>query len=168
MGKKGKSENRENKKRKGELNEKKNKSHPHQTIKNSLESGKSKKGIAKENRRCHIVQKPFESNSPKTYISKKEIIKKNVLIPLKKMNIKPKKDIKKMTIEEIKEFVSEFDLNPEANYIILDYLKKTSINDFNKYIEKYKYTLNFKDAFLLKSFTSDEVKQILEEFNKNF
>ena len=84
------------------------------------------------------------------------------------MNIKPKKDIRKMTIEELMKFVSDFDLNPQANYILLDYLKKTSNNDYNKYIGKYKYSLNFQDALLLKCFINNDIIQILKEFNKNF
>ena len=35
------------------------------------------------------------------------------------MNIKPKKDIRKMTVEELMKFISDFDLNPQANYIRL-------------------------------------------------
>ena len=46
---------------------------------------------------------------PKVYTQKNSIIKnKKLLIPLNKMNIKPKKDITKMTVEELKESVSEF------------------------------------------------------------
>lgn len=144
MGKKSKSETRKNKKFEKLKKAKKNRSH--QTKKKSL-----------------------ESNSLKSSILKKKIRKrKNVLIPLNKMNIKPKKEINEMTIEELKEFASEFDLNPKVNYKLLSFLKTNSFHDFDKYIGKYKYTLDFQDALRLRAFDANDVKSILVEFNENF
>ena len=145
MGKKSKSETRKNKKCEKPKKTKKNRSH--QTKRKSL-----------------------ESNSLKSSTLKKKITKKkNLLIPLNTMNIKPKKEINKMTIEELKEFASEFDLNPQVNYKILYFLKeKKSSNEFEKYIGKYKYTLDFQDAHRLSAFNVNDVKLILGEFNENF
>jgi len=94
--------------------------------------------------------------------------KKKILIPLFKLNKQPPKDINKMNIEELKSFASEFDLNPKINYKILEYLKRNSSTEFKRYIEKYKYTLDFEDALKLGCFEIKKVKLILEEFNQNF
>ena len=98
--------------------------------------------------------------------AKKIIIKKKKLVPLKDLFIKPYKDIKEMTIEQIKEFASEFDLNPEINYLLLKHLKDKSPKDYQLYIEKYKYTLNFQDAIKLDCFSKQEIAQI-DEFENN-
>ena len=54
------------------------------------------------------------------------------------MNIKLEKDVKNMKIDEIKEFASNFDINPKINFQLLNYLKKNSPSEYNKYINKYK------------------------------
>ena len=107
-------------------------------------------------------------SSFKTQIKSPIKKKKKILIPLFKLNKKPPKDINQMNIEELKEFASEFDLNPKVNYKVLEYLKKNSPTEFNKYIEKYKYTLDFEDALNLGCFNNKKVKLILQEFNNNF
>lgn len=104
--------------------------------------------------------------TPVVASSSQNIIEKKVLIPLYKLNIKPKKNIEKMSIEDLKEFASIFDLNPKINYKLLDYLKSKEIEEYKKYIEKYKYSLDFEDASKLNCFTNKEIKIIKDEFNK--
>ena len=98
---------------------------------------------------------------------KKEFSVKKKLIPLKKLNINPKKAIDKMDINEIKEFASQFDLNPIINNKLLNYLKNNSKDDYIIFIKKYKYTLDFKDALKLDCFKKEEIDFIKKEFSEN-
>ena len=174
MGKKTKSAYKEKKKVKFEKLDIETKKRSHQNNRTSLKlslvkDSISKNEIIKENRTHYIKKKLIESKFPKVSTSKKKIIKnKKILIPLNKLNIKPKKDIDKMSIEELKEFVSEFDLNPKANYLLLKYLKNKSPQEFNKYMPKYKNTLDFQDALKLYCFLKGDIEPILKEFNNKF
>jgi len=115
--------------------------------------------------------KKKNKSTPKNLIrnfgQKKEYSVKKKLIPLKDLNIKPEKNIDKMSIEEIKKFASLFDLNPEINFKLLKYLKINSKTDYNIFVKKYKYTLNFKDALILDCFKKEEIIFIQQEFFEN-
>ena len=47
-------------------------------------------------------------------------------------------------------------------------MQKASPQDFNKYISKYKYTLDFQDALNLNCFLTKDISKILKEFNDKF
>lgn len=88
-----------------------------------------------------------------------------ILKPLKELYFDPKMPIKKMKINELMEFADKNDLNPEVNYIILSHLKKNNFNDYKRYIKKYKYTLNFKEAIILECFDTKEIDKMIKEYN---
>ena len=93
--------------------------------------------------------------------------KKIKLKPLKYLFIQPNKDIKKMSINKLKEFVDKFDINPEANYQLLSYLQKNEAIEYNKYILKYRYTLHFENALSLNCFDIKNIINVLNEYNSN-
>ena len=95
------------------------------------------------------------------------IREKIILKPFRDFNIKPKKDINIMNSQELKEFAHKFDINPEINYKLLSDLMKKEPNEYCKYIDKYKYTLNFQDAIKLECFDKNEIVLIINEFNNN-
>ena len=129
---------------------------------------KTKRSIDDEKKEKNLKRKKINKSTPKFYIpKKKEYSVKKKLIPLKDLNIKPKKNIKEMNIEEIKEFASLFDLNPAINYILLNYLKNNSKSDYHFFIKKYKFTLDFDDAFNLGCFEEKEIISIQKEFSYN-
>ena len=134
---------------------------------------RNKSSIKEEKKKKNIIEKNRRNNKscPKdlTLITNhlKKIERQKRLIPLKSLNIKPKKQISLMNIEEMKEFASEFDLNQSINYLILKYLKENCHEDYNKYIKKYKYTLDFKDALILNCFEKEKINLIKNEFNQN-
>ena len=72
-----------------------------------------------------------------------------------------------MNIEKLKKFASLFDLNPEINFKLVKYLKDNSPKDYDIFIKKYKYTLNFKDALILGCFKKEEIESIQKEFFEN-
>ena len=94
-------------------------------------------------------------------------LKKFKLRALETFNIKLTKDIKKMSINEVKQFAHKFDLNPAINFRVLSDLKKNNPQEYKRYIVKYKYTLDFKDALSLDCFDKDELNKILNEYNDN-
>ena len=94
-------------------------------------------------------------------------LKKFKLRALETFNIKLTKDIKKMSINEVKQFAHKFDLNPAINFRVLSDLKKNNPQEYKRYIVKYKYTLDFKDALSLDCFDKDELNKILKEYNDN-
>ena len=141
-------------------------------IKNKKSSSKSVEKFTEEN------QKISKKNIPK--LPKKKIIahvpekkekakriKKYKLKSLSLLNIKPTKKINNMDINELKKFAHKFDINPEINYALLSYLKKSEPANYNKYISKYRYTLNFKDAWTLKCFENQTIIEMLKEYHDN-
>ena len=71
-------------------------------------------------------------------------------------------------LEGLKKKVSHFDLNPSLNFKLLSTLKKESKSEYTKYITKYKYTLDYKDAKKLKCFQDNEKDIIKESLSYNF
>ena len=72
-----------------------------------------------------------------------------------------------MNIKDLKEFAHKFDINADINYLLLLHLQKKEPKEFNKYIQKYKYTLHFKDAIKLKCFNNDYIMNTFNEYNNN-
>ena len=120
----------------------------------------SKKNISKLPEKKIIAHVPEKKEKSKR-------IKKYKLKALSFLNIKPTKIIKNMDISELKKFAHKFDINPEINYVLLSYLKKSEPADYNKYISKYRYTLYFKDAWTLKCFENQIITEMLNEYNDN-
>ena len=101
-----------------------------------------------------------------------KLVKKRVAISYKKLkenHIKrvENKDINNLPLESLKIIASNFDLDPSINFRLLSLLKEKSISEYNKYITKYKYTLNYEDAKKLNCFNDNE-KEIKNECFKNF
>ena len=93
--------------------------------------------------------------------------KKIKLKPLRDLFIQPNKNIKDMNINELKEFAHKFDINADINYNVLFHLQKNEPEEFNKYIQKYRYSLNFNDALLLNCFDKNYILNTLNEYNNN-
>lgn len=98
--------------------------------------------------------------------------KKKVAISYKKLkeNHEKKlenKDINKIPLEDLKIIASNFDLDPLINFRVLLLLKEKDIEEYNRYITKYKYTLNYEDSKKLKCFNINE-NEIKNECLKNF
>ena len=104
--------------------------------------------------------------------SLKKFVKKRVAISYRKLKENHAKriegkDINNLTLENLKILASNFDLDSSINFRLLSILKEKSISEYNKYITKYKYTLNYEDAKKLKCLNEDE-KEIKNEIFKNF
>ena len=151
----------------------------YQKVKDQLNLPYKKKKLSKSEKRNNI-RKEFETenviikSSSKTKdicLSKAQknfsIEKRFKLKPLKSLFIKPNKDINKMTLDELKQFAHKNDLIPEVNFKLLLYLKKNENNIYRKYIEKYKYTLNFQDALTLECFENSHIIKMIKEYNSN-
>lgn len=94
--------------------------------------------------------------------------KKKVAVPFYKLKrIFTNENINKFSLEELKVNASIFDLNPLINYKLLSILKKVEKKEYNKYISKYKFTLDYEDAKKLKCFKNKE-EDIKKEIQKNF
>jgi len=87
--------------------------------------------------------------------------KRKVCIPLKKIEIDFKKDIQNDE-NSIKNYLSVFDLNPDANYLALVKIKEYK----DKYLYKYKYTLNYKDAKKLGCFQEVNETNLINSINQ--
>ena len=126
------------------------------------------KPVEKKKSKKNVKNPGKSSNTINTIEENKEIYKckKIKLKALKHFYMEPQKDISKMNINELKTFAHYFDLNPKVNYKLLLYLKKNKINDYNMYINKYKYTLDFMDAIDLECISKEELKSTFDEFNK--
>ena len=101
-----------------------------------------------------------------------KLVQKKVAISYKKLkenHVKrvENKDINNLPLESLKTIASNFDLDPSINFRLLSLLKEKSISEYNKYITKYKYTLNYEDAKKLNCFNDNE-KEIKNECFKNF
>ena len=121
------------------------------------------KKIQKEATNDKIYEQKADSN-PKKYR----------LLSFKKIKEIVKKLIKNTQLTEtnIKEFHKIFklsDIEPNINYQYLSYLKKNSIKKFDKYINKYLYTLNYNEAKTLVNLESQVNKEInkLKQFRLN-
>ena len=63
---------------------------------------------------------------------------------------------------DLKKAASNFDVNPAVNYKLLSLLKQKEKSTYDKFITKYKYTLDYRDAKSLNCLNEDENKIILE------
>ena len=126
------------------------------------------KPVEKKKSKKNVLNPDKSSNTINTIEENKEVYKckKIRLKALKYFDIKPQKDINKMNINELKTFAHYFDLNPKVNYKVLLYLKNKEPDDYNMYIDKYKYTLDFMDAIDLECISKEELKSTFDEFNK--
>ena len=124
--------------------------------------------VAKKKSKKKAINPDKSSNTINKIEEIKEVYKckKIKLKALKYFYMEPQKDISKMNINELKTFAHYFDLNPKVNYKLLLYLKKNKLDLYNMYIDKYKYTLDFKDAIDLKCIDKEELKSTFDEFNK--
>ena len=77
-------------------------------------------------------------------------------------------NIDKLSLKDLELKASHFDLNPKLNYELLSKLKDKNISEYNKYIIKYKYTLNYDDAKILGCFNDDIDAIINESVNNKF
>ena len=99
---------------------------------------------------------------------KRKFKEKKIVVSFKKLNtIIDEETIKNSSFEDLKIISSNFDINPIVNFKLLSILKQKSKEEYNKYISKYKYTLNYKDAKKLKCFSNDE-KDIIKELKSNY
>ena len=93
---------------------------------------------------------------------------KKVAVPFYKLKkIFTNENINKFSLEELKLNASIFDLNPLINYKLLSILKIVEQKEYNKYISKYIFTLDYEDAKKLKCF-NDKEEDIKKEIQKNF
>ena len=113
-------------------------------------------------------KKHKKSKENKNEIVVKLIHLKKKLVPFKdlKIEIKEKELINKTSLE-LKNLASQFDLNPVLNFYVLSDLKNNNPDDYTKYIKKYKYTLNFVDAFKLQCFNETDIENNINEYNIN-
>ena len=95
------------------------------------------------------------------------IVKKKQLLPIGRLLRKLNTSVDSMNIEEIKQFAEQNDLEPQVNFKLLQYMHKKEKKEYAKYIEKYKYTLNFMDAMKLNCFDEKEIKECADLYNKN-
>ena len=115
-----------------------------------------------------------KKRAPKKNVKLKKIKKerkkykdKKVAVSYKKLNKIIDNDIiKKSSLNELKIIASNFDINPKVNFKLLSSLKKESKSEYNKYIDKYKYTLDYNDAKKLKCFSNNE-SDIINDLNDN-
>ena len=142
----------------------------YQKVKDQLNLPYKKKKLSKSEKRNNI-RKEFETENViiKSSSKTKDIClskaQKNFSIE-KRFKLKPLK-INKMTLDELKQFAHKNDLIPEVNFKLLLYLKKNEYNIYRKYIEKYKYTLNFQDALTLECFENSHIIKMIKEYNSN-
>ena len=149
--------------RKSNSSEKQNTDKKHKTKKkNKLSSHTARRNLRKK-----LSKKSGKKTKSSRTKTQKNEFKKIKLKALNKFYIQPEKNINEMNINELKEFADQFDLNPEINYKLLSYLKQNNPSSYKKYISKYKYTLDFKDALELKCFDEKEIIEVLDEFNQN-
>ena len=93
---------------------------------------------------------------------------KKIAVSFKKLNrIFSLEDINNFSLEQLKINCSNFDLNSKLNFKLLSKLKEKNIDEYNIYITKYKYTLEYEDAKNLNCF-NDKEKDIIKECYKNF
>ena len=92
-----------------------------------------------------------------------DLEEKKVAVSFKKLYQKyEEEEINKLSFNDLKIKASHFDLNPSLNFKLLSLLKNNYKLEYDKYITKYKYTLNYDDAKKLNCF-KDKEKDILNE-----
>ena len=137
-----------------------------------LENTGKEKSIQKKD----IKEKKSDNNIKDKQVEKIQdslnLVKKRVAISYKKLKDNHFKriedlDINNLTLENLKIIASNFDLDPLINFRLLSLLKNSNISEYNKYIIKYKYTLNYEDANKLKCFKDNE-EEIKKECFNNF
>lgn len=109
----------------------------------------------------NIIEEPNSTNIDQN------IVKKKKLFPIDRLLPKLKVSVDSMTIEEIKRFAEQNDLEPKVNFKLLQYLQKDEKKEYDNYIKKYKYTLNFKDAMMLNCLDKQKVKECVDLYNNN-
>jgi len=62
--------------------------------------------------------------------------------------------------EHLKQYISVFDLNPIVNYLVFQRIK-----EYEKYLYKYKFTLNYEDAKKLGCFVDVNEKDLIDSIN---
>ena len=98
------------------------------------------------------------------------IKRRKILISFTTLANKVKEIVKNNVPKKENEFLKIFslsDINPEVNFLYFKFLMKNDVAKYNKYINKYKYTLNYKDAKSLGCFKGEEEEITkLENFYK--
>ena len=121
---------------------------------------KNKKNI-KRNKRVYI--RKVVKFIKKANNQKRKFEVKKIAVSYRKLSkIIDKENIKNAPLEKLKIICSNFDINPDFNFKLLSNLKRTDRAEYNKYIDKYKYTLNYSDAKKLGCFPNVE-KDTLKE-----
>ena len=135
--------------------------------KKRLRQNKSQRGRKRGNNKKFFFREKEENNNLKEKDPEKNsnqlFEEKKIAIAFNKMNqIFNEEEIKNKSLLELKSIASKFDINPLINYKLLSFLKTQDKNEYDKYISKYKYTLNYSEAKILKCFTDNEKSIILE------
>ena len=122
----------------------------------------------KNNRKKKLYRKTFVKKNKQ----KKIMEKKKVAVPLKKLRLQINDDtINNLSLNDLKKLASKFDVNPKINYRLLYLLKTSKLKqdneDYKKYINKYKYTLNYLNSQNLECFEESKNNEIKEEFINN-
>ena len=86
---------------------------------------------------------------------------KKVCIPLKRIEIEFKKDTQSDE-NSLKNYLSVFDLNPNANYLAFKKIQEYK----DKYLYKYKYTLFYEDAKTLGCFQEFNEINLIDSINQ--
>ena len=88
-----------------------------------------------------------------------KVIKRKRCIPLSRLNKYSNKNID-INEESLKRYVSYFDLNPKINFQVFQL-----IDSYNKYLKKYKYTLDYDDAKKLGCFKDVDENDLIKSIN---
>ena len=132
--------------------------------KNEKPDNKKEKGRSKEPN--HNINKNAINMEPK---ETKYYEQKKVAVSFKKLyQFYKEEEINTLLLEDLKKKASLFDLNPLLNYKLLLALKNSNESEYNKYIKKYKYTLNYEHAKELKCFKDNEQDLLNESLTYKF
>ena len=114
------------------------------------------------------LDKTKEKNKSKENIKEEnEVVEKKVAISFDDLKQTfNNDDINNLSLNDLKKIASNFDVNPYVNYKLLSLLKQGDISEYNKYIDKYKYTLDYNHAKILGCLPNNG-EDIIEEYNKN-
>ena len=138
-------------------------------LKNKDKAPKEKEKKENENSNIHSIHKRLIGEITNEKNNGHLFVKKKKLIPLEKLKLDKaykESDIQNMSIDELKKLASKFDLNPKINFRLLYLLKKEN-GKYDKYIKKYKYTLDYKDAKELECFNSEFVIKMNQLYKDN-
>ena len=86
---------------------------------------------------------------------------RKVCIPLERIKIEFNKDTQNDE-NSLKNFLSVFDLNPDANYLAFVQIQEYK----DKYLDKYKYTLFYEDAKKLNCFQEVNETNLIHSINQ--